>query len=242
LDPGRVDVGRKVGEGEEQVGSRKSQFVAISDGFSNSIITSLTEMAKARTNAAAPAKAGAVVRARRIVHRHPGAPANERRPGLRRNPSAFWERLPILGLALIGFAVACYLALYQLGIIADVWDPLFADGSRKVLHSAVSQMLPVPDASLGALGYLADIVTCAVGGAARWRTMPWMVLVYGGVVALVGATALALAILQPLLVHDGCTLCLTSAAISLIVVWLAREEVFASIAQVRARKLRELFS
>lgn len=136
---------------------------------------------------------------------------------------------------MIGFAVACYLALYQMGIIAKVWDPLFADGSRKVLHSAVSRMLPVPDASLGGLGYLADIVTCAIGSRTRWRTMPWMVLVYGAVVAAVGATALVLAILQPLLVHAGCTLCLTSAAISLIIVWLARDEVFASLAHLRGR-------
>jgi uncharacterized membrane protein len=185
-------------------------------------------------NAIAPAKTGAVVRVRRIVHRHRVARARERPPVLTRNPSAFSERLPILGLALIGFAIACYLALYQLGIIADVWDPLFADGSRKVLHSAVSRILPVPDASLGALGYLAEIVTCLIGGGTRWRTMPWMVLIYGAVIAAVGATALVLAILQPLLVHDGCTLCLISAAISLIVTWLARGEVFASIAHVRA--------
>jgi uncharacterized membrane protein len=186
-------------------------------------------------NATAPAKTGAVVRVRRIVHRHPVARADEHPPARTRNPSAFRERLPILGLALIGFAIACYLALYQLGIIADVWDPLFADGSRKVLHSAVSRMLPLPDASLGALGYLVEIVTGAIGGGARWRTMPWMVLSYGAVIAAVGATALVLAILQPFLVHDGCTLCLTSAAISLIVVWLARDEVFASIAHLRAR-------
>lgn len=93
-------------------------------------------------------------------------------------------------------------------------------------------MLPVPDASLGAVGYLADIVTCAIGGSIRWRTMPWMVLAYGAIVTAVGATALLLAILQPFLVHDGCTLCLTSAAISLIIMWLARHEVFASLARV----------
>ncbi|MFN2475009.1 MAG: vitamin K epoxide reductase family protein [Chthoniobacterales bacterium] len=156
-------------------------------------------------------------------------------PGLTFNPSAFRERLPIFGLAVIGFAIACYLALYQVGIVANVWDPLFGDGSRKVLHSAISRMLPVRDAALGALGYLADIITCAIGGGARWRTMPWMVLLYGAIVTAVGATALVLAILQPVLVHDGCTLCLTSAAISLVIVWLARHEVFASLAQVRSR-------
>lgn len=156
-------------------------------------------------------------------------------PNHARNPSTFGARSPILTFAVIGFGIACYLALYQFGVIADVWDPLFGDGSRKVLHSAISRMLPVPDASLGALGYLADIITCSIGGTMRWRTMPGMVLLYGAIVAAVGATALVLALLQPLVVHAGCTLCLTSAAISLIIVWLARDEVFASLAQLRGR-------
>lgn len=120
-------------------------------------------------------------------------------------------------------------------MIAHVWDPFFGDSSQRVLHSAISKALPVPDSSLGALGYLADFATCAIGGRTRWRAMPWMVLVYGAVVAAVGATALVLAILQPLVVHAGCTLCLTSAAISLIIVWLARDEVFASLAHARGR-------
>ena len=104
-----------------------------------------------------------------------------------------------------------------------------------MLHSMVSRMLPVPDASLGALGYLADFATCAIGGIVRWRTMPWMVFFYGAVVAAVGAMALLLAVLQPLLVHAGCTLCLTSAGLSIVIAWLARHEVFASYSVLRER-------
>lgn len=165
-----------------------------------------------------------------MVNRHADvtAPASS-------NPSAFTERVKVLLLAVVGFGIACYLAAYQAGYLAKVWDPFFADGSRKVLHSAVSRMLPVPDASLGALGYLADFVSCAIGGAARWRTMPWLVLFYGAIVSVFGAAALLLAFLQPLLVHDGCTLCLISAAISLLIVWLARHEVLATLKHLRRR-------
>lgn len=180
-------------------------------------------------------KAGAVVRVRRTVFRKRRTPhaGEDSPPGVAFNPSAWEERVPVLCLAVIGGAIASYLTLYQLGMIAHVWDPFFGDGSRKVLHSAISKALPVPDASLGALGYLADFATCLIGGTVRWRIMPWMVLLYGAVVAAIGATALLLAILQPLLVHAGCTLCLASAAISLIIVWLARHEVFASLERVR---------
>lgn len=69
-------------------------------------------------------------------------------PGWSENPSAWRQRLPIVVLALLGVAIAGYLALYQLGIIADVFDPFFGDGSRRVLTSDISRVLPVPDAAL----------------------------------------------------------------------------------------------
>ena len=139
----------------------------------------------------------------------------------------------ILFLTALGFAIALYLALYQLHVVGRVWDPLFGNGSRKVLHSGISRLLPIPDASLGAAGYVGELVTGAIGGADRWRTLPWVVIAYGAIVATVAVTAAVLAILQPLLVHAGCTLCLTSAAISLIIAWLARCEIFAALARVR---------
>jgi hypothetical protein len=36
--------------------------------------------------------------------------------------------------------------------IGDVWEPFFGNGSRLILTSGVSRILPVPDAALGALG------------------------------------------------------------------------------------------
>jgi hypothetical protein len=48
-------------------------------------------------------------------------------PGWRANPSAWAERLPIAGAALVGFAIAAYLTLFQLGVLDRVWEPLFGD-------------------------------------------------------------------------------------------------------------------
>lgn len=150
------------------------------------------------------------------------------------SPSAWERRLLIAGLALAGLAIAVYLTLYQLGIVPTVWEPLFGDGSRKVLCSPISRLLPVPDASLGAAGYLVEIVTGLIGGRDRWRTAPKTVLFFGAVAAAMALFGLLLAAAQAFWLRAGCTLCLISAAISVGIAVLAREEVMAA-----ARSLRE---
>ncbi len=156
--------------------------------------------------------------------------------GAASDPSAWSARLPILGLTFVGLCIASYLAAYQLGIVPTVWEPFFGDGSRRVLHSFISRMLPVPDAALGAAGYFAEFVAGMIGGSNRWRTMPWMVALYGAIVAFVSVTAIGLAGVQLFVIHHACTLCLTSAAISIVIAWLARHEVFASLALLKERR------
>ena len=154
-------------------------------------------------------------------------------PGWAYNPSAWSQRLPILGLALVGVGVAGYLAAFQLGIVATVWEPFFGDDSRRILTSGVSPVLPLPDAALGAIGYLADAVTGVIGGRDRWRSMPWIVILFGLAVGPLGATSILLVILQPVLFDGWCTLCLASAAISLAMIGPAFDEVLASLQHVR---------
>jgi hypothetical protein len=43
-------------------------------------------------------------------------------------------------------------------VFTRVWEPFFGEGSRVILTSSVSRLLPVPDAALGAFGYLLDAV------------------------------------------------------------------------------------
>jgi hypothetical protein len=150
-------------------------------------------------------------------------------PGWSDNPSSWPQRLPIVALALAGAGIAGYLTLYQLGLIARVWEPFFGDGSRVVLTSSVSRVLPVPDAALGAFGYLLDAVTGLVGGRARWRTLPWMVILFGLAVGPLGAASILLVILQPVLLDAWCTLCLASAVVSVAMIGPALDEVLASL-------------
>lgn len=154
-------------------------------------------------------------------------------PGWVKNPSAWGERLPIVGLALVGLAISTYLALFQYEVIDTVWEPFFGDGSRNVLTSELSNVLPVKDAALGAFGYVLDAVTGVIGGTKRWRTMPWIVIVFGIFVGPLGAISVLLVIAQPVLYDSYCTLCLVTAVISLAMIPPAVDEVLASLQDLR---------
>jgi uncharacterized membrane protein len=152
-----------------------------------------------------------------------------RPPGWSYNPSEWKERLIPVGGACVGFAIAMYLSLYQLGMLSSVWEPFFGSGSQEVLHSRIAQLLPIPDALLGAAGYLIEGIVGACGGCNRWHDTPWLVLVYGLVAVGLGLVSMMLVIFQPVLFHAWCTLCLASAAISIAIVWPAMDEVLASL-------------
>ena len=154
-------------------------------------------------------------------------------PGWDYNPASWSQRLPIVGLALVGLGIASYLALYQLDVIKTVWEPFFGDGSRTILNSKVSNVLPIPDAALGAFGYLLDAVTGAIGGTKRWKTMPWIVIVFGLAVGPLGVVSIMLVIFQPVLFSAWCTLCLASAVVSVAMIGPAMDEMLASLQYMR---------
>lgn len=154
-------------------------------------------------------------------------------PGWTKNPSAWKERLPIVALALVGLAIASYLGLYQIGVVRDPWEPFFGNGSRVVLGSKLSRTLPIPDAWLGALGYLLDAVAGLAGGRERWRTMPWLVILFGIAVGPLGLVSITLVMAQPLIVGAWCTLCLVTAVISVSMIGPALDEVLASLQHLR---------
>ncbi len=157
-------------------------------------------------------------------------------PGWSSNPSAWGQRLPIAAVATVGFAIATYLTLFQYGVVDTVWEPFFGDGSQNVLESKLSRALPVSDGSLGAAGYLADAVSGVLFGVNRWRTTPWIVVLFALAVGPLGLTSVLLVIAQPVLYGSFCTLCLVSAAISLAMIPLAVDEALASAQQLRRVK------
>src|SRR5690606_30935707 len=115
-------------------------------------------------------------------------------PAWNYNPSTWGQRLPLVIVAFIGMLIALYMGAYQLKIIDDVWDPLFADATNRILHSYISKILPVPDAILGAFRYFADVATGVIGRPSRWHTLPWMVIVFGIALGPLGLVSILLVI------------------------------------------------
>lgn len=152
------------------------------------------------------------------------------------NPSTWPQRIPIVILALLGFGIATYLSLYQLDYIDTVWEPFFGDGSVTILNSKISHILPIPDAALGAFGYLVDAVAGVIGGTYRWRKMPWIVIVFGLAVGPLGFVSLMLVVFQPVLFSAWCTLCLASAVISVAMIGPAMDEMLASLQYIQRAK------
>lgn len=149
-------------------------------------------------------------------------------PGWSYNPSSWEQRLPLIWMGLIGFFAARYLSCYQLGFLNYPFDPFTGSGTAMVLSSDVSRAFPVSDAGLGAVSYIIDALAGAVGSQRRWRTMPWMVLLFGLLIIPAGVTSIVLVMLQPIAVGHWCSICLFTAALMLFMVPLAFDEVIAS--------------
>lgn len=149
-------------------------------------------------------------------------------PGWSYNPSSWNQRVPVIFLAWLGFFIARYLGAFQLGFIDSAWDPFFGDGTEQVLESKVSKSFPVSDATLGAFSYILDVLFGYAGNTHRWRTMPWVVIIFGILIVPLGVVSITLIILQPVSVGAWCTLCLCSALVSLIMIPFSVDEVVAT--------------
>jgi hypothetical protein len=137
---------------------------------------------------------------------------------------------------MVAFIAAMHLALYQLDVLSEPWEPFFGDGSRVILNSWISELLPIPDAGLGAMSYLLDAVSGVIGGKRRWRTLPWMVILFGIAVGPLGLVSVVLVILQPLLFDAWCTLCLFTALLSVLMIGPTMDEVLASLQHMKRQK------
>ena len=149
-------------------------------------------------------------------------------PGWDYSPSSWMQRIPIIFLAFIGLYVSRYLAAYQLGHIENAWDPYFGNGTETIITSDVSKAWPVPDAGLGAVTYVLEILTGIIGGRDRWRTMPWLVILFGVMIVPLGAVSIFFIIIQPILIGTWCTLCLIAAAAMLMQIPYSVDELIAT--------------
>lgn len=159
-------------------------------------------------------------------------------PGWSYNPSTWVQRAPIIGLAFVSLLASRYLAAFQLEHIVAAPDPFFGSGTEDILLSDVSRAFPISDAGLGAVTYAVELLSTFMGGSDRWRSMPWMVLMFGVLILPLGVASIVLVTLQPVMVGTWCTLCLFTAATMLLMIPFAVDEVVAMaqfMADVRRR-------
>jgi nucleoside-diphosphate-sugar epimerase/uncharacterized membrane protein len=155
-------------------------------------------------------------------------------PGWTYSPSTDAQRLPIAVMGILGLLISRYLTAYQLGHIDHVWEPFFAgsaadprNGTEEIVTSDVSRAWPIPDAGLGAVSYMLEILMAVMGTRDRWRTMPWMVTFFGILVIPLGVVSIYFIIIQPIMIGTWSTLALIAALAMLIMVPFALDEVIA---------------
>lgn len=155
-------------------------------------------------------------------------------PGWSYNPSDWLQRAPIILLAFVGLYFSRYLGSYQLGHIDAAWDPFFAgtvagkNGTEDIVTSSVSEAFPVPDAALGAVVYLLEILVGLVGSRLRWRTMPWITLAFGIMIVPLGIVSIFFIVIQPIWIGTWCALCLLGAAAMLLQIPYSLDELVAT--------------
>ena len=148
------------------------------------------------------------------------------------SPSTYLQRLPIVALGFVGFVIARQLTAYQLGHVNGVWEPFFTgtggrNGTETIITSDVSKAWPIPDAGLGAVSYLFEVMMGVMGDRRRWRTMPWMVAAFGIVVVPLGVVSIYFIIIQPIVIGTWCTLCLMAAVAMLLMIPYTLDELVA---------------
>ena len=149
------------------------------------------------------------------------------------NPSSWKQRILIALIALPPFLISVYMGLYQWRLIDSAWDPFFGDQTMKVLDSDVSHQMAswfgMPDAVLGAIAYLGDILFALAGSTRRWQYRPWMVMIFGLDVIPLGGVSAILVFMQATVVGSWCFLCLVTAVFSLILIYFAYDEVWTTL-------------
>ncbi len=121
------------------------------------------------------------------------------------------HRQVIALLALVGFFVACYLWLHNIGVIGAL--KCGSGGCETVQASAYARIAGVPVAFFGVLGYAAIFAVAYAGLQPAWSARRGPTLLLAALaVAAVGFTGY-LTYLELFVIHAICRWCMVSAAI-----------------------------
>ena len=84
--------------------------------------------------------------------------------------------------------------------------------------------------------YALEILTGLMGSARRWRTMPWLVILFGIMIVPLGVVSITFIIIQPIIIGTWCTLCLIAAAAMLLQIPYSLDEILATTQFLIRRK------
>jgi hypothetical protein len=144
------------------------------------------------------------------------------------------QRVPIVALGLVGLSSASWMTLAQLGVVSSVWEPIRATSSQGLPLEVM--MPPYPAISAGA--FLLSVACLLVGGSARWKTHPWIVLASAAFVIATAGFALARFAAQFGSTARTSTLFVFATASAIAMVPLVVDEAYAAIARIHDRSSR----
>ncbi len=79
------------------------------------------------------------------------------------------------------------------------------------------------------MAYMIELLMAVMGDARRWRTMPWIVLIFGLLIVPLGIVSVGFIVIQPPVIGALCALCLIQAAITVLMIPYSVDEVGASL-------------
>lgn len=148
-------------------------------------------------------------------------------------PSRWSQRVALSCVSAGAVIMALYMGFYQWGIVPGVWDPVFGQQTEMVLESNISLLfikwLRMPDAIFGAIAYLGDCILAFAGSSRRWHDRPWVVLLFGLYVIPPAIVSIILVFIQGSILANWCFLCLVTAAISILLIFLSYTEVWITL-------------
>ena len=88
---------------------------------------------------------------------------------------------------------------------------------------------------MGGYTYVLEILTGLVGSRMRWRTMPWLVVLFGLMIAPLGITSIFFIIIQPVVIGTWSIIALIGAAAVLVQIPYSLDELLATCQFLRRR-------
>lgn len=133
-------------------------------------------------------------------------------------PLTNWRAQAVPLLALVGMAVASYLAYIEISGATAVCGPI--GDCNTVQQSEYAQLFGIPMGLLGLAGYTAIMLAWAVrqygtGQAAHWAALALPAMAFGGTLF-----SIYLTFLEPFVIGATCIWCLISAALMTALLWL----------------------